>query len=218
MKKSTIILIACLFTIVSHPTLAKKRQQSTKQQKEELKKWKKRKASMQPLQLKALVEENYKLSKKVKKMQANNEILEGIIEFKTRLLEQKEWQERQAAEISNSMPLMGTEKVGKYEWAVDENGRSYVKGIVFKVQIGAYKQRDLQPMLEEEDTQEIFAQEQSEGLNKYTLMYFSDYWQANQFKKELRAMGLEDAFVVAFQDGVRVPLKTVLPEVIQQKQ
>ena len=48
-------------------------------------------------------------------------------------------------------------------------------------------------------------------------MRFRDYWQADKFKKELRAMGLKDAFVVAFQDGARVPLKTVLPTVTEQK-
>ena len=183
---------------------------------------------MHPLQLKDLVEENYELKEELSEMRIANETLEGIIEFKTQLLAQQEVQKKQATERADSELSPGVreglaqgmgrpEAMSKYDWAVDENGRFYIKGVIFKVQIGAYKQRDLHLMLEEADDQEIFVQEQSGGLNRYTLMRFRDYWQANQFKKELRAMGLKDAFIVAFQDGKRVPLKAVLPEIIQQK-
>lgn len=113
--------------------------------------------------------------------------------------------------------LMGLKELNKEDWAVDSNGEYYVRGIIFKVQIGAYRKRDLNSVLEEQKSQEMFEQEQSEDINKYTLRYFRDYWKADAFKKELRAMGLKDAWIVAFQDGKRVPLKAVLKEVIKQK-
>ena len=85
------------------------------------------------------------------------------------------------------------------------------------MQIGAYKKRDLSNILEGEQLQGMFGQEQSEGINIYTLGNFQNYWNVNQFKKELRAMGLKDAWIVAFKDGQRVPIKEALPEVVKGK-
>ncbi|XWN34758.1 MAG: hypothetical protein ROO73_04090 [Roseivirga sp.] len=103
------------------------------------------------------------------------------------------------------------------DWGINERGQFYIKGIVFKVQIGAYKKRDLSNVLEGEKPREAFEQEQSEGVSMYTLRHFRDYWKADQFKKELRAMGLRDAWIVAFKNGHRVPLKEVLQEITQKR-
>lgn len=103
------------------------------------------------------------------------------------------------------------------DWGINEHGQFYIKGIVFKVQIGAYKKRDLSNVLEGEKPREAFEQEQSEGVSMYTLRHFRDYWKADQFKKELRAMGLRDAWIVAFKNGHRVPLKEVLQEITQKR-
>jgi len=213
---------------ISKSLFVKKQQKAMlKKQRAALKAWKRRKAAMSPLQLKALIEENDKLKEQTKEMWANQEALKEMLKFKTKLLAQKDEHRRLAVEDAQKSALsmqeslahsaIGSSGLSKYEWATDESGRYYIKGIIFKVQIGAYKQRDLQHLLEGEDNQEIFVQEKSGDLNRYTLMYFRDYWQANQFKKELRAMGLKDAFVIALQDGKHVPLKVVLPKVIQQK-
>ncbi len=118
---------------------------------------------------------------------------------------------------SNYYLAPGMEGPGKDDWSVDENGKYYIKGLIFKVQIGAYRKRDLSDVVEGKKPQEIFEQEQSGGINLYTLRQFRDYWKADKFKKELRAMGLKDAWIVAFRDGKRVPIKTVLKEVFKQK-
>ena len=113
--------------------------------------------------------------------------------------------------------MAGPDGFSKDDWAVGAKGEYYLKGLIFKVQIGAYRQLDLRDVLEGEKLQEAFEQEQSEGINLYTLMHFRNYGKANKFKKELRAMGLKDAWIVAFRDGKRVPLKAVLQEVLQQQ-
>lgn len=113
--------------------------------------------------------------------------------------------------------LMGLKELNKEDWAIDTNGEYYVKGIIFKVQVGAYKRRDTSLALEEEKLSGMFEREQSGDINAYTLRYFRDYWQANTFKKKLRAMGVKDAWIVAFQDGKRVPLKSVLKEVTKKR-
>lgn len=86
----------------------------------------------------------------------------------------------------------------------------YDDGLVFRVQIGAYRDKNLQQYL---DTSENFSGETDpQGLQIYTLGNFRDYWEADKFKKYLRAMGVKDAWIVPYRDGGRVPIKDVLEE------
>jgi cell division septation protein DedD len=85
------------------------------------------------------------------------------------------------------------------------------EGVVFKVQIGAFKNKDLSKYLE---ASENFSGETDEnGLKRYSLGVFRDYWEADTFKKYLREMGVKDAWIVSFKDGQRVPIKEVLENV-----
>lgn len=86
----------------------------------------------------------------------------------------------------------------------------YDEGLIFRVQIGAYRDKNLEQYL---DTSENFSGETDpQGLQVYTLGNFRDYWEADKFKKYLRAMGVKDAWIVPFRDGNRVPIKDVLEE------
>ena len=82
-----------------------------------------------------------------------------------------------------------------------------VDGVVFKVQIGAFEKREL---AEDLDTSVNFDIEKADGLNKYIVGQFREYNKADELKKQLRAMGVGDAWVVPYKDGQRVPLKDVL--------
>lgn len=84
-------------------------------------------------------------------------------------------------------------------------------GVVFKVQIGAFEKKDMTKFF---DNNPMFSGEDEEGLQKITLGFFRDYWEADTFKKYLREMGVKDAWVVPFKDGKRVPIKDVLEGVI----
>ena len=85
------------------------------------------------------------------------------------------------------------------------------KGVVFKVQIGVFRNKDLSKYL---DKGENFSGEMDDkGLRKYSLGIFRDYWEADTFKKYLREMGVKDAWIVSFRDGQRVPIKEVLENV-----
>ena len=90
-------------------------------------------------------------------------------------------------------------------------GEDFTKGIVFKVQIGAYRKRDLSNILA--GSEGDLVQEKVDDLNKYTLGSFRDYWKADQLKKEIRAMGIKDAWIVPLKDGQRIPLKDALNKV-----
>ena len=84
-------------------------------------------------------------------------------------------------------------------------------GVVFKVQVGAFEKKDLSSFF---DNNPMFSGETEEGMQKITLGFFRDYWEADTFKKHLREMGVKDAWIVPFKDGVRVPIKDVLEGVI----
>lgn len=84
-------------------------------------------------------------------------------------------------------------------------------GVVFKVQIGAFKKKDMSKFF---DNNPMFSGQDEDGLQKITIGFFKDYWEADTFKKYLREMGVKDAWIVPFKDGKRVPIKDVLEGVI----
>ena len=91
----------------------------------------------------------------------------------------------------------------------------FSKGVVFKVQIGAFKNKDLSKYFENNPN---FGGEASEkGEQKFTIGVFRDYWEADKFKKYLREMGVKDAWIVPFKDGQRVEIKDVLEGVVSDK-
>lgn len=197
MKKFTIVLTVMFAAMASSQALAKEAS---------LKEWEERKNAMLPLQFRSLIEENHRLK------EGNKELTEKV------QLHQQEFKKlrKLKAKVDALRKQRGqatTEKDDNYDnletlFNGQQRGAS-LDGVVFKVQIGAYKERDLSDVLEGSHTPE-FEQEKEGDLNKYTIGYFRDYKKANRFKKELRAMGVKDAWIVPFKDGKRVPLKDVL--------
>lgn len=76
-------------------------------------------------------------------------------------------------------------------------------GLIFKVQIGAFQYFDMNKYLSETKN---FEGESADNLNKYTLGKFRDYDMASTFKKDIRKMGIRDAWVVPYMDGVRITM------------
>jgi hypothetical protein len=95
------------------------------------------------------------------------------------------------------------------------NPMDFSKGVVFKVQIGAFKNKDLAKYF---DNNPNFGGEATDkGEQKFTIGVFRDYWEADKFKKYLRDMGVKDAWIVPFKDGQRVDIKDVLEGVVADK-
>lgn len=86
------------------------------------------------------------------------------------------------------------------------------RGLSFRVQIGGYVKRDLAAY---SDSEERFlkVEKNNIGVQEITLGLFTNYREADEFKKHLRAMGLKDAWIVPYKDGKRVLLKDVLGEI-----
>jgi hypothetical protein len=95
------------------------------------------------------------------------------------------------------------------------NSMDFSKGVVFKVQIGAFKNKDLAKYFENNTN---FGGEAKDGEpQKLTIGIFRDYWEADTFKKYMREMGVKDAWIVPYKDGQRVEIKDVLEGVVSEK-
>jgi uncharacterized tellurite resistance protein B-like protein len=95
------------------------------------------------------------------------------------------------------------------------NSMDFSRGVVFKVQIGAFKNKDLSKYFNNNPN---FGGEAAEkGEQKFTIGIFRDYWEADKFKKYMREMGVKDAWIVPYKDGLRVEIKDVLEGVVTEK-
>ncbi len=75
------------------------------------------------------------------------------------------------------------------------------KGTVYKVQIGLYKEFNINKYFE---APRFIGYEDVDGLNRYIISYFPDEEIAKDFVKDVRKMGIKDAFVSKYIDGQRV--------------
>ncbi len=81
------------------------------------------------------------------------------------------------------------------------------KGIVFKLQVGAFEKVKLPEGLD--DAKNIDTEE-SVNIQKILLGKFWDYDKAKKFQGYLKEMGIEDAWIVSYKDGVRVPIEEAI--------
>lgn len=88
---------------------------------------------------------------------------------------------------------------------ITAEGDDYTKGIVYKVQVGAFTNREFGDKIDGK-----FWEEDADGTKKYTIGYFREYWEADKFKKYLRAIGVSDAWIVAYEDNQRKDIKEIL--------
>ena len=160
---------------------------------DEKKEWAKKLKEMDPLALKALFEERDQL-----KVQVDTKTLE------TANLS-KQIEELKASTVK--MPVSEPD-----EKDVTANGAARqpanAQGVTFKVQIGAFKNKDLTKYFE--NNKNFSGDVDPDGTKKYTLGYFNEYWEADTFKKYLREMGVKDAWIVPYKDGKRLNIKDVL--------
>lgn len=78
------------------------------------------------------------------------------------------------------------------------------EGIVYKVQVGAFRTQIPQNLYSQ--FAPVSGEKTGTGLTRYAVGLFKAFTSADLAKKEVRSMGYSDAFVVAYKDGVRIPL------------
>ena len=177
--------------------------------KKEFKEWKKRKKSMDVAEFKRLVEESSASEGEVSSLKGRISSLESRISDKDAKIADFEVQ---VAEMTANPPSNNNNVVNDTSSDTDvaDSGTRSARGVIFKVQIGAFRNLDL----DDSYSSDNFLEEEEDGLHKYTLGRFRDYWQADKFKKYMRDMGVKDAWIVPYKDGTRVPLKDVLEGVV----
>lgn len=185
--------------------------QSKKERKREYKTWKKKKKKLDPLDYKRMVEELSSLKGRVSSLNGRISDLEQETKTKDntikKLKKELDNSEQRYVIIKEKLEKTESEKVTEVVEAPTNLDQTF-KGIVFKVQIGAFRNKDLTKYFEEHPN--FTGDVDEDGVKKYTLMVFRDYWEADRFKKYLREMGVKDAWIVSYKDGKRVPIKEVL--------
>lgn len=201
MKKPILYLLMLLAFCASGDALAqkKKKKKKDKKSKKERKQWKKKMKSMDPLAFKAMSEELQVLKGETATKDRELSALRKQITSKDAEMSAKD---AQIAELTQK--LAAAEAIPKN---VTSNAEDFTKGIVYKVQIGAFRNKDLMEFVNKKNFK---GETDEDGVKKYTIGHFRDYWEANTFKKYLREMGVKDAWIVAYENNQRKDITDVL--------
>lgn len=167
--------------------------------KEEYNAWKQKKKELTPENYKALVENNDSLSEENEHLSEKEAYLNQVIERKDNEINRLNGQ---LSSVNTEDPKQNT---------VSNTPDPWDTGVVFRVQLAAFDDYDLRDLTENGGDLKIIDQD---GYIKYVLGQFRDYEMADKFKKKLRKIGVNEAWIVPYRDGKRVPLKEVLTEVI----
>jgi septal ring factor EnvC (AmiA/AmiB activator) len=189
----------------------KERKRLKKKQKRRLKELKK----MDPSEFASMQEQQQALKERAASLESELNSLKNTAESKDSEIRQLKDQvrrlENQLSEAQAELKAMREQEVQNVPVA-----NEYDEGLVFRVQIGAYRDKSLEPYLQ--NSENLSGDTSPEGLQTYTLGNFRDYWEADKFKKYLRAMGVNDAWIVPYRDGTRVELKEVLENLRSNQQ
>ena len=203
----TRVLVLCLTLIFSGA------QVFAQLSKKEKKEWKKkaREYAKNPANLKLLTEGKQSADNSVTSLKADvNRLQSAISDKDSKIADLEDQLSKMRGELTTAKTELEQLKV-----APPVNSMDFSKGVVFKVQIGAFKNKDLSKYFENNPN---FGGEVKEGdPQKVTIGIFRDYWDADTFKKYLREMGVKDAWIVPYKDNVRVEIKDVLEGVVGDK-
>lgn len=179
--------------------------------KKEKKEWKKKakEYARNPINLKQLEEDKQTADTQVSSLtQRVNQLQSTMSNKDARIAELED----QLAQAQNQLSSARAELA---QMNSNPNPMDFSKGVVFKVQIGAFRNKDLSKYFENNPN---FGGETGEdGAQRYTIGIFRDYWEADTFKKYMREMGVKDAWIVPYRDGNRVEIKDVLEGVVADK-
>lgn len=203
--KNQLILLFCLALIFAstegYSQLSKK----------EKKEWKKKakEYARNPANLKQLEEDKQTADSQVSSLtQRVNQLQSTMSSKDSRIAELED----QLAQTQNQLSAARAELT---QMSQNPNPMDFSKGIVFKVQIGAFRNKDLSKYFQ--NNPNFGGELGQDGAQRYTIGIFRDYWEADTFKKYMREMGVKDAWIVPYRDGNRVEIKDVLEGVVADR-
>ena len=206
----TRVLIVCLALIFSGTSVFA---QLSKAEKKEWKK-KAKQYAKNPATLKQLTEEKQVADNSVVDLTNQTKSLNSQISDKNaRIAELEDQINRMRSDLNSARAELAQLKANPVV-----NPMDFSKGVVFKVQVGAFKNKDLSKYFENNPNfgGEAADKDKNEP-QKITIGIFRDYWEADTFKKYMREMGVKDAWIVPYKDGGRVELKDVLEGVVAEQ-
>ncbi len=204
--KNSIILFFCLALIMAST------QSFAQLSKKEKKEWKKKakEYAKNPSNLKQLTEDKQTADNSVASLNQKVSQLQSSMSDKDAKIANLE---DQLSQLRGQLSAANAELTALKE--NPSNSMDFSKGIVFKVQIGAFKNKNLAKYF---DNNPNFGGEAKDNEpQKLTIGIFRDYWEADTFKKYMREMGVKDAWIVPYQDGQRVEIKDVLEGVVADR-
>lgn len=180
--------------------------------KKEKKEWRKKKKRMSEEDFRMLYEQNTAMKATIASSEGEIASLESQVSSKDEQISdlQKQVTRMQAAYQAAQRELENLKAQSAAQPAYNPNvvnGEDFSVGVVFKVQVGAFRKMDLEKYAE---TSKEFNQEEMEELRRYVIGNFRNYEDANVLKRYLREMGVQDAWIVPYKDNKRVPLKEVI--------
>jgi cell division protein FtsN len=185
---------------------------------DDIKEWKQKLKQLSPEQYKQMVEENNTLQKQLSEAKAESDHFRNesaakdaeIQKLKSDLEASRSASAATATTAKTAVAVKpaGTTGNNATASAKPAHQSTAADGVTYKVQIGAFKNKDLLKYLQ--NHKNFSGDVDNDGTRKYTLGEFNDYWEADRFKKYLREMGVKDAWIVSYKDGKRVPIKDAL--------
>jgi len=181
--------------------------------KKEKKEWKKKakEFAKNPANLKSLVEQKQEADNSVASQKAQITQLQSSLSDKDVKIGELEGQ---LLKMRSQLTATQTE-LEQLKAAPPANPMDFSKGVVFKVQVGAFKNKNLSKYFD--NNPNFGGEARGDEPQKITIGIFRDYWEADVFKKYMRDMGVKDAWIVPYKDGQRVEIKDVLEGVMADK-
>lgn len=196
--------------------------------KAEKKEWKKQAKSymQQPQNLKLLSDQKVAADSELKQLkQESKELNNQLTKKDDQIAELEELISRVRVDAAVAKAELEKYKAGMLAASVKPGGdkksqgsssSDFNVGIVFKVQVGAFRNKDLSKYFNNNPNFGGEAGKEPTDPQRINIGIFRNYWEADKFKKYLREMGVKDAWIVPYRDGIRVELKEVLDQVVNQ--
>jgi hypothetical protein len=173
-------------------------QEIKKREKEELKQYKK----MKPEQIKALKTGFDRLSTDLNQCAVTKDSLNRrIADMEGKAMMQDSALKQMEMELASAKEKAAKASEISEAMAVNKENAPLNKGLVFAVQLGAYRNFSLTT------PKKGISTDSNDGMNKYLLGAFANLRLAEAFKKEVQVMGIKDAWIFAFHNGKRITLE-----------
>lgn len=206
MKNSIIILLCLAMIFIGSASFGQLSKQEAKEWKKKAKEYAK-----SPANLKQLIEDKQTAETQVSTLnQKLSQIQASIGDKDAKIAELEDQLTQSRNELTSSKA-----ELAQLKEAPPVNSMDFSKGVVFKVQIGAFRKKDLSKYFE--NNPNFGGEAAQDGEQRISIGIFRDYWEADTFKKYMREMGVKDAWIVPYKDGQRVDIKDVLEGVVTDK-